>query len=82
MVLILTEGSDARDKASKECIEWKRSNQTAVDKLRIVFETYIYDESYLDDTSEKAVCQVGINAFEFEGCCGFIVSKKLGDNGT
>ena len=82
MVLELTEWSDTRDEASKECIEGKRSNQTAVDKLQNITMSHTNELSYLDDASEKAVCKVGINAFEFKGCCGFIVSEKLGDNGT
>ena len=56
MVLSLTKWSDARDKASKKCIEWKCSDQTAVDKLwKIFIMSHIY-ELYLDDASEEAVC--------------------------
>ena len=57
------------------------SSRQTMKNVKIFIMSHIY-ELYLDDASEEAVCQVGINAFEFEGCCGFIISKELGNNGT
>ena len=58
----LTEASNTADETGQKGIEGESSDQTAVDKLKLKLTLDPKIGFYLDNSGEKAISQVGVNA--------------------